>query len=109
MVSAGDFKKALDKAYEDAQRNMTRFVLAGIYTQLNKDNQAIDEYLRLIDTHEAPVEAYMLLSQIYAKEGILSSAAEILERAIKDGHESDEIKNKLAEIYISNNDFKNTT
>ena len=101
--AAGDFKKALEKAYEDDQRNMTRFVLAGIYTQLNKDNQAIDEYLRLIDSHEAPLEAYTQLSKIYMKEGILSSAAEILERAINDGHDNDEIKNKLADIYIANN------
>lgn len=101
--AAGDFKKALDKANDTDQRNMTRFVLAGIYSQLNKNNQAIDEYLRLLDTHEAPLEAYMLLSQIYVKEGILSSAAEILERAINDGHEDESLKNKLAEIYISNN------
>ncbi len=101
--ASGDFKKALDKAYEDSQRNMTRFVLAGIYNQLNKTNQAIDEYLRLIDTQEAPLETYLLLSEIYVKEGILSSAVEILERAIKDGHEDKVLKETLANLYIKNN------
>ncbi len=101
--AAGDFKKALDKAYENDQRNATRFALAGIYAQLNKTNQAIDEYLRLLDTQEAPVEAYLLLAQIYLKEDILSSAAEILERAIKDGHETKEVKETLADIYLRNN------
>ena len=62
--AAGDFKKALDKAPDGARANMTRFVLAGIYANIGKDNNAIDEYLRIIDSHDAPDAAYLNLSKI---------------------------------------------
>ncbi len=101
--AAGDFKKALDKAPDGARANMTRFVLAGIYANIGKDNNAIDEYLRIIDSHDAPDAAYLNLSKIYEEQGVLSSAAEILERAIKDGHETQLIKDNLANIYLKNN------
>ena len=101
--AAGDFKKALDKAPDAPRANMTRFILAGIYANIGKENNAIDEYLRIIDTHEAPEEAYLSLSKIYEKQDILSSAAEILERGIKDGHDSQKIKDTLANIYLKNN------
>ena len=102
--AAGDFRKAMDKAPDEAHANATRFVLANLYFQLGKENQAIDEYLRLLDTHNAPEEAYLNLSKIYVAQGVLSSAAEILERAINDGIESNKIKETLAEIYMNNNE-----
>ncbi|MBQ3310442.1 tetratricopeptide repeat protein [bacterium] len=101
--AAGDYQKALGKAPEEDKANATRFVLANLYFQLGKENKAIDEYLRILDTHEAPEEVYINLSKIYENQGILSSAQEILERAIKDGLESDNIKNTLTEIYLKNN------
>lgn len=101
--AAGDFKKALDKAPDEARSNMTRFILAGIFTNIGKENSAIDEYLRIIDTHDAPQEAYLNLAIIYEKQDVLSSAAEILERAIKDGHDTQIIKDTLANIYLKNN------
>lgn len=101
--AAGDFKKALDKAPDLAKANMTRFILATIYDKNGKKNNAIDEYLRILDSQDAPIEAYINLSKIYEEEDILSSAAEILERAIKDGFDDQKIKDLLAEIYLKNN------
>lgn len=101
--AAGDFKKALDKAPNMAKSNMTRFILAGIYVNIGKYNNAIDEYLRILDSHEAPQEAYLNLAQIYEKQDVISSATEILERAIKDGHDSQIIKDYLANLYLKNN------
>ena len=101
--AAGDFKKALDKAPDEARSNMTRFILAGIYSNIGKDNNAIDEYLRIIDTHDAPEAAYLNLALIYEKQDILSSAAEILERALADGHDTQVIKDTLANVYLKNN------
>lgn len=101
--AAGDFKKALDKAPDSARANATRFILATIYDKNGKHNSAIDEYLRILDTHEAPIEAYLNLSKIYEEQDVLSSATEILERAINDGHDSQQVKDKLAEVYLKNN------
>lgn len=101
--AAGDFKKALDKAPDEARSNMTRFILAGIYSNIGKDNNAIDEYLRIIETHDAPEAAYLNLALIYEKQDILSSAAEILERALTDGHDSQLVKDTLANVYLKNN------
>lgn len=101
--AAGDFKKALDKAPDLAKANMTRFILATIYDKNGKKHNAIDEYLRILDSQDAPIEAYINLSKIYEEEDILSSAAEILERAIKDGFDDQKIKDLLAEIYLKNN------
>ena len=101
--AAGDFKKALDKAPDMARANVTRFILAGIYSNIGKENNAIDEYLRIIDSHDAPDAAYLNLSKIYEQQDVLSSSVEILERAIKDGHDSQVIKDVLAEMYLKNN------
>jgi len=101
--AAGDFKKALDKAPDTARANVTRFILAGIYANIGKENNAIDEYLRIIDSHDAPDAAYLNLSKIYEQQDVLSSAVEILERAVKDGHESQIIKDNLANLYLKNN------
>lgn len=104
--AAGDFKKALDKAHDSDKANMTRFVLATIYDKIGKQNNAIDEYLRILDTKKmevVPQEAYINLAKIYEEQDALSSAAEVLERAINDGYESQVIKDYLAEIYLKNN------
>lgn len=101
--AAGDFKKALDKAPDFDRANMTRFILATIYHQIGKSNNAIDEYLRIIDTDSAPQEAYINLSKIYVEQDALSSAVEILERAVKHGFDNQTVKDLLAEFYLKNN------
>ena len=45
-----DFKKALDKTQNSGETNSTRFVLASLYEQVGKPHQAIDLYLRILDT-----------------------------------------------------------
>src|SRR5574344_1353054 len=44
-----DYKKALNHAKETPEIVSTRFVLATLYEQTDKFNQAIDEYLRILD------------------------------------------------------------
>lgn len=101
--ATGDFKKALDKAPDENTANATRFVLANLYSQTGKENKAIDEYLRIVDTHNAPEEIYLNLAKIYCSQDVLPSAIDILERAIKDGHETENVKKELAELYLKNN------
>ncbi len=101
--AANDFKKALNKAPDEEKANATRFVLADLYSKMGKENSAIDEYLRIIDYKDAPEETYLNLAKLYVSQDVLPSAIEILERAIKDGHESSKIKETLAELYLKNN------
>lgn len=98
-----DFKKALDKAEEIEQQNSTRFVLATLYEQTGKNNQAIDEYLRIIDTKLVNETVYLKLAQIYINENATTSAIEILERAREHNYDTENIKEALAQLYLKNN------
>lgn len=98
-----DFKKAVEKAQDEAQSNSARFVLASLYEQTGKGHKAIDEYLRILDTPDKNEFVYLKLAGIYLKEDALSSAVEILQRALEYGFDSKEIKENLAELYLKNN------
>lgn len=98
-----DFKKALDKTQNEEEINSTRFVLATLYEQIDKNHQAIDEYLRILDTDSLNDAVFLKLSEVYIKEDSISSAVAILERAIEKGFDSDVIKEKLAQLYLKNN------
>lgn len=97
-----DFKKALDKAEEVEQINSTRFVLATLYEQTGKSHQAIDEYLRILDTQAVNEVVYLKLAQIYVSENSISSAIEILERARENNFDTVNIKETLAQLYLKN-------
>lgn len=106
-----DFKKAIDRAQTSEEMNTSRFVLANLYEQTGKNHQAIDEYLRLLDAQGVNVEVnadagevvYLKLAQIYMTENSLTSAIEILERAIENGFNTDNVKENLAQLYLKNN------
>lgn len=103
----GDFKKAIDKAQTEEQMNTTRFALANLYEITGKHHQAIDEYLRIIDTNninEGINAVYLRLAQVYVKENAISSAVEILERARENGFDTDSVKETLAQLYLKNNE-----
>lgn len=99
----GDFKKAIDKAQNEEEINTSRFVLATLYEQVGKNHQAIDIYLRILDTDIVNEVVYLKLAQVYMKENAISSAVEILERAQERGFNSDIIKENLAQLYLNNN------
>lgn len=99
----GDFKKALDKAQEIEEINSTRFVLANLYEQTGKNHQAIDEYLRILDTNALNEIVFLKLAQIYVNEDSLGSAIEILERAREKGFDTDNVKENLAQLYLRSN------
>lgn len=101
-----DFKKALDKTQNESEMNTVRFVLADLYEKTGKSHQAIDEYLRILDTNaenEGINAVYLKLAQIYVEEDSVSSAVEILERALEKGFNTDIIKETLAQLYLRNN------
>lgn len=103
-----DFKKALDKAQSPEEMSSTRFVLASLYERTGKNHQAIDEYLRIMDSHEGANGVneviYLKLAQVYINEDALGSAIEILERARQAGLDNANIKENLAQLYLRNNE-----
>ena len=100
----GDFKKAIDKAQTESEINTTRFVLANLYELTGKNHQAIDEYLRIVDTNNLNEVVYLKLAQVYFKEDAVSSAVEILEKARENGFDTDAVKETLAQLYLKNNE-----
>lgn len=97
-----DFKKALDKAEEIEQMNAARFVLATLYEQAGKNHNAIDEYLRILDSKEVNELVYLKLAQVYVNEDSISSAIDILERAREDDIDTETVKENLAQLYLRN-------
>lgn len=99
-----DFKKAINKAQTEDEMNTTRFVLANLYDITGKHHQAIDEYLRIIDTNNLNESVFIRLAQVYVKENAISSAVETLERAREKGFETESVKELLAQLYLRNNE-----
>ncbi len=97
-----DFKKALSYAEEEKQMITTRFVLANLYEQTGKEMKAIDEYLKIIDHGDVPVEVYLKLANLYVKEDALPSAIDMLEAAKKQ-YDIPAVKETLAQLYLKNN------
>ena len=97
-----DFKKALAQAQEEEQILSTRFVLANLYEQESLFNNAIDEYLKVIDSEKVNEVIYVKLAKLYEKMETISSAISILEGAIEKDIASDELKEYLAQLYLKN-------
>lgn len=98
-----DFKKALDKTQNVEEMNSARFVLASLYEQTGKNHQAIDEYLRILDTSALNELVFLKLADVYLKEDSISSAIGILEQAIERDFATDNVKETLAQLYLKNN------
>jgi len=98
-----DFNKALGKAETEEEIISVRYALGGLYEQVEKYNQAIDEFLRITDSEKANKEAYIKLAMLYEKSDMISSSVSVLEKAIENGFENDnDIKELLASYYIKN-------
>lgn len=103
-----DYKKALSKAQSDKEISSARFILATLYERLDKNNNAIDEYLRVTESEFANEITFLNLAHVYYKEDAITSAIETLERAVERGFDSNIIKENLAELYSRNNDYEKT-
>nr|MCR5266543.1 hypothetical protein [Cyanobacteria bacterium RUI128] len=80
-----DFKKAITHCQDEDKMAHTRYLLANLYEQGNKFNNAIDECLRIIDTGLATAETYLKLANLYNKTDFAESALEVLQRAKDEG------------------------
>lgn len=95
-----DFKKALEKTQDEEQMATTRFVLANLYEQTGKHHQAIDEFLRILDTGHANELLYLRLAQIYLNEDAISSAIDTLKKAKDNNFDTDAVNETLAQLYL---------
>ncbi len=96
-----DFKKAINHAKDPKEAIPARFLYAGIAEGQEKYQEAIDEYLRIIDYEEKNPAIFMKLAELYEKtEGIIS-AIQILERAKRD-YGFNDLDEVLAGYYIRN-------
>lgn len=96
-----DYKKAIAHAKDPKEAIPARLLFAGIAEGQEKYNEAIDEYLRIIDEDDKNPALFIKLAELYEKSEGLISAIQILERGKKDYgfNEYDEI---LAGYYIRN-------
>ena len=92
-----DYKKAIAHCDDEDKMASTRHILAGLYEETGKINQAIDEYLKISDTDKATSETYLKLAGLYAKTDFTESSVEILERARQDGFKG--LEEDLAKYY----------
>lgn len=96
-----DFKKAIAHGEDDDKIAHTRYLLANLYEQFGKYNQAIDEYLKISDTDEVSAETYLRLANLYDKTDYTEGAVETLQRAKESGYEG--LDEALARYYSKTN------
>lgn len=102
--ATNDFQKAISHAGGDEEQIVpVRFVLGTLHEELGNSNKAIDEYLKVLDYENAMPETYLRLANLYAQDDVLGSAIETLERAMQAGHDSEEIRESLANLYFKDN------
>lgn len=101
VQAISDFKKALDVADTDKERLEASFLVAQLYEFTSKKNEAIDEYLKMLNI-EDNVNVYYRLAVLYEKEDV-SSAIDILKKGLKVFPDSPNLKEKYAQIMTKQN------
>lgn len=103
--AADDYKKAINNASDDAQTSKARFMLAVMYEALQKHSEAIQEYLRLLET-EDNINIYQRLIELYKLESA-EDGLSILETAIEKFPEEESFKEEAAKLYYKIGDLEN--
>ena len=98
-----DFRKALNHTDNEQEIVMTRYTLGNLYSQAGNNTKAIDEFLKTLEYEASTEEVYTRLAQIYLEEGIITSAIDTLERALK-RYDTQSIKENLAQLYLRNDE-----
>ncbi len=96
-----DYRKAIDASKDQTESLPARYLFAGLAEGQEKYQEAIDEYLKIVDYDEENPIAYLKLAELYEKtEGIVASI-EILSRGYND-HKFEGFDEILAGYYIRN-------
>ena len=97
-----DYKKAVNCAQTDNEMLNARFVLGTLLEQEGNNLKAIDEYIKVIEYENTHEEVYTRLANLYLKEDATGSAVEVLERALKNGVNTTNVKEQLSDLYLRN-------
>lgn len=104
--AADDFKKAINNSKDEAETSKARFMLAVMYESMQKNTEAIQEYLRLLE-YEDNLNIYQRLVELYKLESD-EDAIGLLEVAIEKFPNEDELKEEIAKLYYKIGDFEKT-
>lgn len=104
--AADDFKKAINNAKDEKEISNARFMLAVMYESLQKNTEAIQEYLRLLDTEES-LNIYLRLVELYKQESE-EEAIGLLETVIEKYPTELDLKEELAKLYYKSGDLEQT-
>lgn len=97
--SIDDYKKAISVTTEEDEIINARFLLAKAYEHVEKTQNAIDEYYRIIE-HKDDAAIYHKLADLYTAMGDRFSAISVLERGVKVFPEINELSEYLAGLYV---------
>ena len=100
-----DFKKAINTAQDEKEISNARFMLAVMYESLKKNTDAIQEYLRLIETEEN-LDIYVRLVELYKQESN-QEAIGLLETVVEKFPQETGLKEDLAKLYYQEGDLEN--
>ena len=101
-----DFKKAINNSQDEKDTANARFMLAVMYESLQKNTDAIQEYLRLLETDEN-LNIYTRLIELYKQESA-EDAIGLLETAIEKFTEEKSFKEDIAKLYYQTGDLEKT-
>lgn len=104
--AADDFKKAINNSKDEAETSKARFMLAVMYESMQKNTEAIQEYLRLLE-YEDNLNIYQRLVELYKLESD-EDAIGLLEDAIEKFPNENELKEEIAKLYYKIGDFEKT-
>ena len=99
-----DFKKSIANAQSEEDATNVRFLLAVVYEALNKQTDAINEYLRILE-HEKSSSIYYRLAELYKSESD-EDAINLLEQAILDFPDEVPMKEMLAKLYYKSGNLE---
>ncbi len=104
--AADDFKKAINNAQDEKEASKARFMLAVMYESLQKNTEAIQEYLRLLENEES-LNIYLRLIDLYKQESV-EEAIGLLETVVEKFPEENNLKEDLAKLYYKSGDLEKT-
>ena len=102
--AADDYKKAINNTSDEKESINSRYLLAQTYKIIGKNNQAIDEYLKILD-HDHNEAVYLDLAGLYYSED-KDAALHVLLQAYELYPQSEEIKAFLCKIYLSSGNYE---
>ncbi len=99
-----DYKKAINSTQEEKEIINARFLLAKVYETIGKTQNAIDEYLRIIEADD-DMAIYYKLADLYCTMNDRYSAINILERGVKAFPNVDELSEYLSILYLKEGEY----